>query len=646
MNHETYTTINLGIFAHVDAGKTTITENLLFQSGVIKERGRVDKGDTQTDSMIQERERGISIEAAPVSFPIGPVKVNLIDTPGHVDFVAEVERSISILDAAILVLSAREGVQAHTHLLFNTLKKLGVPIILFINKIDRAGCDIEQVLEDIQNELTHNFLPVQTYKYSGSREAEISELLSSELQDSLDFLADRDDRLFRKVINDKPINNKDLLETLVSLSRSGKIYPLLFGSGLLGLGIKQLLEAIPLFFPSTSIEKENPEPVSWQVFKIKRTKENTKQTFIRVFKGSVKLWDIYDTQKVTKIQIFKEGRKVEVSSLPKGEIGIVQGLKDYKVNDVYGQGNPRKRLSMGSPTLRYAVESELPSQKMKLIKAIGLLAECDPYLEYEIDDNQGRLYLNLFGEIQMEIIKDQLKRDHNLEINFLKPEIICREAPVKSGESRINMGDKNNPFTAELGIRVDANISGAGNAIRSEIPEGDMPQGLLKGAFEGITHALRQGLMGWEITDTVITVIHNYFVCTTTPADYRNLAPMVLFEALEKAGTELLWPILRFEIHINEKFYGPVMEDLIKMGARKIDITERNRIYQMVGLVPAEYFQEYSKKFSGYGGGHCSLHTTFHSFEKAPDPFRKIRKKIYPDPLNKYQYIMSLRGRV
>ena len=634
--------LNIGIFAHVDAGKTTITENLLFQCGVLRQTGRVDKGNTCTDTMIQERERGISIQAAPISFFIDDLKVNLIDTPGHVDFVAEVERTINILDGAILVISAKEGLQSHTYLLFESLKKLKIPVIFFINKIDRAGCDTSDVICDLKANLTSNIIPVQQIHNEGSRDSSVSEIFRFPKVDMDEVVADFDEMLLNKFLNDEKISDLEIRNSLIAHSRKVQIYPLLFGSALKGIGMRELCKSIKLFLPSTSETTDTDDEVSWQVFKVSRSSENIKQIYIRVFSGTVYLRDIYGENKISRISVLKNGTTEAVTALPAGEIGIIQGLNYAKINDSYGKLPDKRFVSLGKPTLKYAIVPLNPSDRSKLLIGINRIAESDPYLEYELDDARGEIYLNLFGEIQMEIIKDILVREHSVDIDFLKPIVIYKETVKSIGESFISMSDKDNPFCASIGIRVEPNAPGKGNIVESDISEGDLPKGLLKGAIDGINYSLRQGLKGWEIIDTRIIITESEFVCVSTPADFRNLVPMVLFEAIEKAATKLLWPILKFEINAPERFYGKIIEDLNRMRAELADILEKNKNFYMKGTVPAEGFQNYHKKFSEYANG--SINAMFRNYEDAPKDFERFGRKIYPDPLNKNQYLMSKKG--
>ena len=635
---------NIGIFAHVDAGKTTITENLLYECGVLKERGRVDNGNTQTDSLSQERERGISIQAAPVSFQIDDLKVNLIDTPGHVDFVAEVERTINILDGAILVLSAKEGLQAHTFLLFNSLKKLGIPVIFFINKIDRAGCCIGEVLEDIRMNLTRDILPIQQVFHEGTRESSVSEIFKFPDENHCDFLSDYDEKIFEKVINDRQIPKSQVRKSVICLSKEAKIFPLVFGSALKGIGIRELREGIKLFLPSSCESEENSHDVSWQVFKINRSPENIRQVYIKVFSGEVKLWDVFGTEKISKIRILKNGKTEVVSTLPAGEIGIIQGLKDCKINDFYGEIPHKESVKLGNPTLRYAIKPLCLSDKCKLLQGIGRIAESDPYLEYDLDESRGELYLNLFGSIQMEIIKDILLKDYSVEIEYKKPFVIYMETVKSKGKGFMPMfHNKDNPYNATLGIKVEPNEIGTGNIIESEI-SATLPKWFEKGAIDGIETYLRQGVKGWEITDTKITIIDADFIAVTTPADFRNLAPLVFFKALKEADTKLLWPLLKFEIKVPEKYNGKVIEDLMKMQAKIKDISVEKGSFKLIGTVPAEYFQNYQKSFSKYASGQSHLSSSFSTFEEVPRDIEKKGRKIYPDPLNITQYNMSKKG--
>jgi ribosomal protection tetracycline resistance protein len=344
-------TQNIGIFAHVDAGKTTITEQLLFEAGVLEKTGRVDHGDTVTDSMDQEKKHGITIQSQPVSFSIGNIKINLIDTPGHSDFIAEVERSMQVLDGAILVLSAKEGVQSHTKLLFSTLRKMNIPFIIFINKIDRLGADIESVIEDIHDSLCPFIFLAQNYSQVGSRHATISSKKNFGLCSQAELIAEFDEKIFESFIQNLEIAPLQLLNQGTALAQQGKIHPIFLGNALAGIGISELFNAIPTFLPSQPLRAEGE--TAFQVFKIKRNKKDQKQHYIKVRKGRVMVRDCIQGSKITRIEQLQNGKEPEASYIEVGDIGIIYGV-DLPVNAIVGDFDRKSSMSLGLLPIRHA----------------------------------------------------------------------------------------------------------------------------------------------------------------------------------------------------------------------------------------------------------------------------------------------------
>lgn len=277
------TTINIGIVAHVDAGKTSLTERILYETNVIKEVGRVDSGSTQTDSMELERQRGITIKASVVSFFIDDVKVNVIDTPGHADFIAEVERSFRVLDGAILVISAVEGVQAQTKILMRILQKLNIPTILFVNKIDRSGANTERVVKQIKTILSNEASPFYSVQNEGTKEALIIEYKSYD--DCIERLAPYNESLLESYVNNEIVTDTLLKEELEKQIQQANLYPIFFGSALTGIGVTELLENIPALFPANNPSQD--EELSGIVFKIEREPSGEKIAYVRVFSGTL-----------------------------------------------------------------------------------------------------------------------------------------------------------------------------------------------------------------------------------------------------------------------------------------------------------------------------------------------------------------------
>ncbi|MFB5686939.1 GTP-binding protein [Bacillus cereus] len=348
------TTINIGIVAHVDAGKTSLTERILYETNVIKEIGRVDSGNTQTDSMELERQRGITIKASVVSFFIDDVKVNVIDTPGHADFIAEVERSFRVLDGAILVISAVEGVQAQTKILMRTLQKLNIPTILFVNKIDRSGANTEKVMKQIKEVLSNEAFPFYSVLNEGTKEARIIEYKSYD--DCMELLAPFNESLLESYVNNEIIPDALLREKLEQQIQQANVYPIFFGSAMTGIGVTEILEKLPALMPALTSAQE--EPLSGVFFKIEREPSGEKVAYIRVFSGSLHVRKYVDIQrdeslphkeKIKKMCIFHNGDAVQTTTVPSSEFCKVWGLNDIKIGDIIGERTDYIKVCMEKP---------------------------------------------------------------------------------------------------------------------------------------------------------------------------------------------------------------------------------------------------------------------------------------------------------
>ena len=336
-------TLNLGILAHVDAGKTSLTERLLFAAGVIGEIGSVDKGSTQTDTLALERQRGITIKSAVVSFGIGDVTVNLIDTPGHPDFIAEVERVLTVLDGAVLVISAVEGVQAQTRVLMRTLRRLGIPVLIFVNKIDRRGADGQRVLRDIRARLTRDIVPMGTAGSLGRRDASFVPYGAADAGFTAgltEALAEHDDALLAAWVEDEAaVPYPRLRAALVAQARQGLVYPVFFGSASTGAGVAALTDGIQELLPHAAGAADGP--VAGTVFKIERGAAGEKIAYVRMFSGTVRARDrlrfgptgtgaastgaagadAAGTGKVTGISVFDRGPATARDPVVAGQIG-------------------------------------------------------------------------------------------------------------------------------------------------------------------------------------------------------------------------------------------------------------------------------------------------------------------------------------
>ena len=344
--------INIGIVAHVDAGKTTITENLLYYSGAIKSVGRVDLGNTQTDSMELERKRGITIKSSTISFNWNNVKVNIIDTPGHVDFISEVERSLNSLDGAILVISGVEGIQSQTRILFDTLKELNIPTIIFVNKLDRIGANFNKVFEEIKKNMSNKVVRLQEVYDVGSKAVYIKKLFDTCIinDDAINVLSDLDEAFLERYIGGIEPDKEEIQEKLSLYAREGSLYPVFCGAAAIGLGIEDLLDGICSYFPFASNDCESD--LSGVVFKIERTSKNEKKVYVRLFGGKISVRDKIQVpnkeiaEKVKKINRLENGGVVEAQRIEAGDIGILYGLTSFQVGDIIGISNDKIKTSI------------------------------------------------------------------------------------------------------------------------------------------------------------------------------------------------------------------------------------------------------------------------------------------------------------
>lgn len=641
--------INIGILAHVDAGKTTVTENLLFRSGVIKEMGRVDLGNTQTDSMELEKNRGITIKATPISFEWNDFKINLIDTPGHIDFIAEVERSLNILDGAILIISAKEGIQSQTRVLFDVLKEQNIPIIIFVNKIDRVGCDCMKIMYDIKKNLSNKIIKMQNIYNEGNKDVYINKIEYNEFYNEdevINLLSELDERFMVSYVKNAHITIQKIDEYIKELSKKGKIYPIFFGSALLGKGIEDLLDAITNCLPHYIGEQDGQ--LSSQIFKIERDSNNIKKIFVKVFQGKLSIREnvsVLNSEvngKIKKIFVLEKGKLKSNSNINTGDIGVIYGLEKVKIGDILGNTCDKiKCISFAKPTLKTQVYSLDNSEKTKLYSALVDLVEEDPLLDMEIDNFQDELYIRVFGDIQLQILKSILNDNYKVKVGFSEIMTIYKETPLSEGHSIILMRDPFNPFYASIGLKIEPLPRGSGLQFLSQVSLGSLPKPFHNAVEEAIIFTSKQGLLGWEVTDIKVTFTYSYYDSVySTPADFRNLTPMVFMEALSRSGTGLLEPQYEFELKVPMNLSGKALSDLKKMKAVFYEQIYINDELSIKGLIPVDTCKNYNIQLASYTEGKGFFYTRFKGYKDQITNLHISRKKMYVDPLNKRDYIL------
>ncbi|NYC94736.1 ribosomal protection tetracycline resistance protein [Clostridium acetobutylicum] len=628
--------------------KTTITENLLYYSGAIKSVGSVDSGNTQTDSMELERKRGITIKSSTISFNWNDVKINIIDTPGHVDFISEVERSLSVLDGAIIVISGVEGIQSQTRILFNTLKELNIPTIIFVNKLDRIGADFNKVFEEIKKNISNRVVRLQEAYDMGSKDVYIRNLsdICPINNDAVDVISDLDEVFLERYISGVEPNKEEVQEKLSLYAREGSLYPVFCGAAAIGLGIGDLLDGICSYLPFAGDECEGN--LSGVVFKIERTSTNEKKVYVRLFGGRVSVRDRIQVpskeivEKVKKINSLENGRIIETQSIEAGDIGILYGLTDFQVGDVIGVSNNKiKNISIAKPTLKTTISAIDKEENQELFKALTLLAEEDPLLELEMNDIDEEIYVNLFGEVQMEILSSILDGLYGIKVEFSNIQTIYKEKPKGVGMSIMRMQEDLNPFWATVALKIEPKGRGEGLRYISNVSVGSLPKSFQNAIEEAVVKTSKQGLFGWEVTDAKVTLTcGEFFSPASTPSDFRNVTPMVFMEALYRAQTVLLEPLYEFELRIPQDVLSKAIWDLETMRAIFDSPIVIGDEFSIRGLIPVENSKEYKMKIASYTKGKGMFTTKFYGYKEVSAKFAKARPKTTYDPLNKKEYLL------
>jgi ribosomal protection tetracycline resistance protein len=629
--------LNLGILAHVDAGKTTLTERLLHLAGVIGEPGSVDSGTTQTDTLALERRRGITIKAAVVSLPLDGLTVNVVDTPGHPDFIAEVERVLGVLDGAVLVLSAVEGVQPQTRILMRALQRLRVPTLLFVNKIDRVGADLDRVLVAIRSRLTPDVLAMGTAAGLGSGAASFAAYGAHDAgfrEREVLALAEHDDRLLAAYVNGRTGTPAQLRDEIAAQTRDAVLYPVFAGSAATGAGVPELMAGISGLLPTSE-----PDPggaPSGRVFKVERGGAGEKVAYVRMFSGTVRArqrLDLPDGRigKVSGVQVFEGGHWVRADHVGPGRIGRLHGLGSVRVGDGFGSSCRAAEHHFPPPTLEASVEAVLAAQRPALRAALAQLADQDPLISARTDED-GRPTLSLYGRVQQEVIASTLADEHGIEVEFSDASVLHVERPRGVGEAVVRLNTEENPYQATIGLRIAPAQPGSGLTFATDAPAKDMPLYLFK-SVEGFAAAMEKhvrrelahGRYGWEVTDAVVTLTEVAYSTadgppskrgpTSTSFDFRKVAPVVARQALDRGRTVVCEPVLRVSLEVPTETTAALQRLLGRWGAELADQTSRGDLATLEARLPAVRLHELQHQLPDLTGGEGVLESRFDGYE-------------------------------
>lgn len=632
---------NVGILAHVDAGKTTLTEQLLYLGGTLRTPGRVDNGNTYTDSMTIERQRGISVASQAAVLTYKGVTVQLIDTPGHVDFSPEVENSLLALDGAVLLLSAAEGVQARTTVLLRTLQSMRIPTVVFVNKLDRLGASPERILEQLRG-LTKDALPLQRAIDAGGRTASIiSWQDDATLRASIiDRLTTFDDDLLEKELsggaNDDAIN-----AALAMATRAAEVIPVLFGAALRGLGVRGVLDAIVDLLPPPDGHPD--APLSAIIYKVSRQKG--RRTHVRLFSGTLDCRTILQlssgSEKPQRLMKLTQGGYIPANSLSAGEIGVLLGIEGGHPGEWLGEAQ-RGTTTLAQRALSVTVTPASGADLTPLRDALIELSDEDPALDFRYQTKTREFTLNIMGEIHQEVLQSVLAERFALQARLSPPSVIYREQPLRSGEGSISMFYS--PWYACATFRVEPLPSGSGVVYESLVSTDWLYPRYQNEVRTAALETLKQGLHGWEVTDCKLSLTDARCISVIMPSScFAPVIPMAVMDALAAAGTALLEPMLTFELTAPSHCAGIVLHDLQRMRAvTELPVTQDSH-FIIRGVVPVATSMGYGIRLASLSGGTGVWLTQFchHASCALELGHRRIRDGA--DPLNRDEYMRWLK---
>ncbi|HSL34803.1 MAG TPA: translation factor GTPase family protein, partial [Candidatus Limnocylindrales bacterium] len=637
--------------------------------------GSVDAGTTQTDSLELERERGITIRSAVASFLVGDLAVNLVDTPGHPDFIAEVERVLGVLDGAVLVVSAVEGVQPQTPLLFRALQRLRVPTLIFVNKMDRAGADPGRVLEAMARRLAPGVVPMARVRDAGRRDTTVEPVTADDAEHIAalaEVLAERDDAILRAFVGEEAaLTYTRLREQLAVQTRRGVVHPVYFGSAAQGTGVDLLLGGIDELLAAAHGDPD--ASVSGRVFKIERSASGERVAYVRMFAGSLRPRQRVrvgggDEAKATSIRVFAPAGAPRRDSVTAGEMATVRGLGAVRVGDAIGDPPPGEAVTarFPRPALEAVVFALRPEEQGSLRAALAQLAEQDPLIAVRQDDDRHEIAVSLYGEVQKEVIQATLERDYGITADFRETTTVCIERPGRTGEAEEVIAAKTktnitgrsspmstNPFKATLALRIEPAPPGSGIEFRHDVEPRLVPLYLFHtvDAFVAqmaayVREALTEGLAGWQVTDCRVTMIDcGYASPATSAADFRRLTQLVLMTALDRAGTWVCEPLSELTLEVPSSTAPGVVAALGRLGGRVSGQFSADGLSSIGAVLPVARVRSMQYQLPGLSMGEGVLEARFDGYQPVGSDNPPRRPRSSPSPLDRDAWLASLAKR-
>jgi elongation factor G len=671
--------------AHIDAGKTTTTERILFYTGKTHRIGEVHEGTATMDWMEQEQERGITITSAATTCTWRDIRINIIDTPGHVDFTAEVERSLRVLDGAVAVFDAVHGVQPQSEKVWRQADKYGVPRICFINKIDKMGADFEHAVDTIRKRLSAKPVAIQIpigqeAKFVGvvdlitmkaivwNDETMGAEYVVEEIPENLkkkaeafhaqlvETVAENDDEILHKFLEGEEITAAELKKSLRKSTIGLKVFPVVVGTSFKNKGVQPLLDAVVDYLPSPldvgethgtdphnngaeiTRKPEDKEPFSGLAFKIMADPFVGQLTFIRIYSGQLKTGDSVlnvrtgRTERIGRLLKMHANKREEISEILAGDICAAVGLKNVSTGDtICDDEHPiaLESITFAVPVISVAVEPKTKADQEKMGMALSKLAQEDPTFKVHTDPDSGQTIISGMGELHLEIIVDRMMREYKVEANVGKPQVAYRETIRKHSEAEgkyiRQTGGKGQYGHAK--IKLDPQPPGLGYEFVNDITGGSVPKEFIKPIDQGIREALEGGILaGYPMVDVKATLYDgSYHDVDSNEMAFKIAGSMAFKEAARKASPVLLEPVMAVEVVTPEDYAGVIMGDLSSRRGRIEGMEHRAGSQVIKAIVPLAEMFGYATHMRSSTQGRAEYSMHFARYEEAP---RSVSEEI------------------
>jgi elongation factor G len=668
---------NIGIIAHIDAGKTTTTERILFYTGTIHRMGNVDDGNTTTDWMVQEKERGITITSAVISCSWKDSSINIIDTPGHVDFTVEVERSLRVLDGAVVIFCGVGSVQPQSETVWHQADKYKVPRLVYVNKMDRMGADFYKVIQDIRSKLGGkpvllqipigaensfsgmiDLIKMKAYLYENNTDGnfietdipeEYIEKAEKYRNEMIETVSETDDVVLTKFLEGEKISNDELINAIIKGCHECLFFPVFCGSSYRNKGVQPLLDGIVSYLPSPidippvsgknlltdqeEFRKPNPdEPLSALVFKLATDPYIGSLAFTRVYSGVLKSGTyVYNTnsnvqERISRIVRLHSNQREDVDEIKAGDIAGLVGLKKSFTGDTLcNKDNPIQfeAISFPEPVVSILVEPKTKQDQEKMVNALGKFLMEDPTFRYRFDPDTEQVVISGMGELHLEIIVDRLSREFGVQVNVGKPDVAYKETILKEsiGEAKHIKQTGGHGQYGHVILEVYPLLDGQRFLFENKIRQGTIPKEYIPAIETGVKYALENGIIaGYEVINIGVRVIDGSFhPVDSSEIAFRLAASKAFQDAMQKASPILLEPIMKVSIMVPESYLGDSIS-LISSKRGKVHKMEAFGITQIVSAtVPLKYMFGFATDLRSITQGRGSYSMEFSSYERVPE---------------------------